>query len=168
MTLWAQLRGPVQIAFAVDDVVAAARSWVARGAGPFLVRHHIEVEHSRMRGVPVAFDHSSAYGQWGDVMVELICEHHDEHTRIGPLAGVHHMAFFVDNVSDAQASLAENGWPESLYATAGDTAFAMHDATADLGHLVEVYEDTERLLGFYSHVRSLRAGWDGSDPIRVL
>ena len=46
------LRGPVQIAYAVDDVVGAAESWVARGAGPFFVRHHISVTNSRMNGRP--------------------------------------------------------------------------------------------------------------------
>ena len=41
------------------------------------------------------FDHSSAYGQWGDVMVELV----EEHTPplVAPGSGVHHLAFIVDD-----------------------------------------------------------------------
>ena len=88
MTIALLLRGPVQIAYAVDDVVGAAESWVERGAGPFFVRHHIAVSNSRMHGVAAAFDHSSAYGQYGDVMVELLCEHHPVADRIG-----HHDGF---------------------------------------------------------------------------
>ncbi|MFT4987412.1 MAG: hypothetical protein ACI9BK_000179 [Acidimicrobiales bacterium] len=162
------LRGPVQIAYAVDDVVTAAESWVALGAGPFFVRNHIPVSNSRMHGVPAAFDHSSAYGQYGDVMVELLCEHHPNADRIGPSAGVHHMAFFVDDVAEAQAAMTTHGWAETLYAEAATTAFAMHDARDELGHLIEIYKDSPRLVGFYDMVRSTAAGWDGIDPVRVI
>lgn len=164
--LWAALRGPVQIAYAVDDVVAAAESCVARGAGPFFIRSHIEVTNSRVRGVNAPFDHSSAYGWWGDLMVELLCEHHDATERIGPSVGVHHMAFFVDDVGAAQHLLGEQGWQEVLYAEAGQTAFAMHDATAQLGHLVEIYQPNDRLTGFYEMVRDSARDWDGSTPLR--
>lgn len=166
--IWSALQGPVQIAYAVDDVVAAAESCVERGAGPFFVREHIPVRNSRMRGEPAPFDHSSAYGQWGDLMVELLCEHHPPEERIGPAVGVHHMAFFVDDVADAQGLLVEQGWPEALYAEAGRTAFAMHDATSQLGHLIEIYKPDERLTGFYDLVRSTSQDWDGTDPIRIM
>lgn len=162
------LRGPVQIAYAVDDVVQAAESWVARGAGPFFIREHIAVQNSRMHGEPAAFDHSSAYGQWGELMVELLCEHHRDDTRIGPRVGVHHMAFFVDDVTATQARLVENGWKEALYAEAGATPFAMHDAREELGHLIEIYRDSDGLIDFYDMVRNAATDWDGSNPIRML
>lgn len=168
MAPWKTLRGPVQIAYAVDDVIGAAESCVARGAGPFFVRHHIEVANSRVKGEPRQFDHSSAYGQWGDLMVELLCEHHDDAERLGPAQGVHHMAFFVDDVAEAQAQLTDHGWPEALYAEAGTTAFAMHDARSELGHLVEIYQDTDGLIGFYELVKSAAKDWRGDQPIRVL
>lgn len=166
--IWDLLRGPVQIAYAVDDVIAAAEAWVERGAGPFFVRRHIEVSASRMHGEPAAFDHSSAYGQFGDVMVELLCEHHPVTERVGPTTGVHHMAFFVDDVPTAQAVLVDHGWPEALYAEAGTTAFALHDATAELGHLVEIYAESDALRSFYAMVSQASADWEGSDPVRVL
>ena len=168
VSVWELLRGPVQIAYAVDDVVAAAQRWVQRGAGPFFVRHHIEVGASRIHGNHRPFDHSSAYGQWGDIMVELLCEHHTLSERVGPATGVHHMAFFVDDVPATQAALVEHGWAEALYAEAGATAFAMHDATAELGHLVEIYADSEGLRAFYEMVRQASLDWDGTDPVRVL
>lgn len=162
------MQGPVQIAYAVDDVVSAAESWVTRGAGPFFVRHHIAVANARVHGAPRSFDHSSAYGQWGDLMVELICEHHPVADRIGPTSGVHHLAFFVDDVATAQHELVGKGWAEALFAEAGSTAFAMHDAQPELGHLVEIYEPSPNLLGFYDMVRTTTEAWDGSDAIRVL
>ena len=166
--IWTMLRGPVQIAYAVEDVVAAAHDWVDRGAGPFFVRQHIAVSDSRMHGAPAPFDHSSAYGQWGEVMVELICEHHDEDQRIGGSTGVHHMAFFVDDFEATQAALQNRGWDEVLFARAGTTPFAMHDARAELGHLVEIYHDSAGLTGFYDMVRHASLDWDGTDPVRLL
>jgi hypothetical protein len=60
------------------------------------------------------------------------------------------------------------GRPEMLYAETGTgVAFAMHDARPELGHYIEIYEDSERLRGFYDMVRSAAANWDGSDPIHT-
>ena len=70
------LGAPVQIAYAVNDLDAAARWWAdVVGAGPFFVNEHIAVTNVRYRGQPASIDHSSAYGQWGSVMVELVKDH---------------------------------------------------------------------------------------------
>ena len=160
-------QGPVQIAYAVENVVAAAEAWTLRGAGPFFVREHIAVENSRMHGQPATFDHSSAYGQWGDVMVELICEHHLDADRVGPRSGVHHLAFFVDDFARAQAALVATGCREVLYAEAGSTEFAMH-ADPRLEHLVEIYVGSPSLNRFYSMVRDAAASTENIDSIRYL
>ena len=63
---------PVQVAYAVDDVERAAVSFAERhGAGPFFVRHHPPFEATH-NGAPAVFRHSSAYGQWGEMQVELV------------------------------------------------------------------------------------------------
>jgi Glyoxalase/Bleomycin resistance protein/Dioxygenase superfamily len=156
-TVGLRLGPPMQIAYAVSDVHAAAASWHERqGAGPFVISEHIALASTRIRGVDgpgSAFDHSSAYGQWGELMVELVHEH------TPPLAvtsGLHHMAFFVDSIEETANALTLRGWPEILRAsTASGMAFAFHDARAELGHFIEIYEPNDRLLGFYAHVRSL-------------
>ncbi|MGI9624231.1 MAG: VOC family protein [Acidimicrobiales bacterium] len=166
--VWAGLRGPVQIAYAVDDVERAAEWWADRGVGPFFVRHHIEVENSRVRGAPAAFDFSAALGQWGEVMVELLCEHHHDDERVGPPVGVHHLAFFVDDVAASQRRLVEHGWTEALYAELASSPFALHDATHELGHLIEIYNEDTRRAGLFELVRNSSLDWDGSDAIRML
>lgn len=162
------LRRPVQIAYAVRDVAAAAARFAdATGAGPFFVNPNIALSSARIRGVPGVFDHSSAYGQWGDVMVELVEEH--SQPIVEPGSGVHHMAFFVEDTAAAVDSCARSGWPEVLWAeTPGGFAFAFCDARDDLGHLVELYEPTERLRGFYALVARAADGWHGADPVRSL
>ncbi len=164
---------PVQIAYAVTDLDAAALQWADRfRAGPFFVSEHIAVDDVRYRGAPGSFDHSSAYGQWGEVMVELVNDH-----TVGPSpvadvvgpggSGLHHLAYFVDDLATAQSALVRLGWPEALWArTPSGVAFAFHDAVGTLGHMIEIYEGTPALRGFYAMVREAAVGWDGSDPVR--
>lgn len=148
---------PVQVAYAVTDVHAAAdRRRAATGAGPFFVIEHIQLVSARIAGVPGRFDHSSAYGQWGDVMVELVHEHTEP--LVPPGSGVHHLAFMVESLADAATWCAHQGWPELLWArTEAGQEFAFMDARAELGHLVELYEPSERLLQFYRMVADAAA-----------
>lgn len=160
---------PVQIAYGVDDVRVAAQQWTAKGAGPFFVLDHIEVAHTRIRGMPAVFDHSSAYGWWGAVMIELICQHDPGPDPFVGTGGVHHVAHFVDDVHAAQQWLVARGCAESLYAeTSTGTAFAMHDARHETGHHIEIYRETDGLRRFYDMVRGESATWFAQAPIREV
>jgi len=160
---------PVQIAYATDDVHATAQRWVERGVGPFFVLQHIALSDVEIDGRPASFDHSSAYAQWGSVMVELICQHDPGPDPVVPSSGLHHVAFFVDDFDTAGQSLITDGFDRRLVArTSGGQAFAFHDARPTLGHLLEIYERTERLAAFYDMVRDAATDWTGTDPIRVL
>jgi hypothetical protein len=161
--------GPVQIAYAVGDVTEAARRWVARGVGPFFVREHIEVTNVRIRGAAASFDHSSAYAQWGGLMIELIHQHHGGPEPVVSSGGIHHVAHFVDDFAAAAAQLASTGHAEVLYAeTTTGMPFAFHDALDECGHLIEIYERTAPLARFYDMVRAASVGWNGADPVRHL
>ena len=59
----------VQIASTVPDLEAACHEWAEKvGAGPFLVRTHMDVQATH-DGLPAIYDHSAAFGQWGPVML---------------------------------------------------------------------------------------------------
>ena len=162
------LQRAVQIAYAVNDVSTAATRFAAStGAGPFFIVRHIPLRSARVHGNPGAFDHSSAYGQWGEVMVELVAEH--TAPIVMPGSGVHHLAFMVPSLPTAVAWCTARGWPEALWAaTASGQEFAFCDARAELGHLIEMYEPSAGLLGFYAMVATAAKGWDGADPVREL
>ena len=128
------LGSPVQIAYAVPDVESAARSWAAHfGAGPFFVRAHIELVDVVIRGRPGTFDHSSAYGQWGAVMVELVEDHGDGPSPVRDMfprdgSGLHHLAFFVENVDAAVEDLMAQGHELAMSArTASGLVFCFVD-----------------------------------------
>lgn len=158
-----------QIAYFVPDVRAAARAHrAAFGSGPFLVIDHVATPVVRHRGRPAALDHGSAYGQWGDVMLEFVCQHddgpsafHDLYPRGAGRFGLHHVAVFVADLTAAIADFAARGAECALYAETASLAFAMVDTSAALGHMIELYEPTPVLLGFYDRIRTVaRNGGD--------
>lgn len=163
------MSGPVQLAYAVADVREAAAGWAPLGVGPFFVRDHIELGATRINGVVSTFDHSSAYGWWGDLMFELICQHDTGAETIVPTGGLHHVAHFVNDFEAASAGLIRDGHAEVLHAeTGGGMNFAFHDGGAARGHLIEIYEPVAGLRKFYDMVCNASIGWDGSDPVRTL
>lgn len=166
---------PVQIAYAVPDAALFAARWAATtGAGPFFVRPHIEVVDVTYRGEPGVFDHTSAYGQWGPLMLELVEVHSPAPNVVTDVlgdrpSGLHHLAFWVDDLDSAIATLARRGHPEALRArTPGGVEFRFVDATEHLGHMLELYEPTDRLRRFYAMVADASHGWNGDDPVREL
>ena len=166
---------PVQFAYHVPDPEAAARRYAAAfGWGPFFLMEHIPLERSLYRGQPAVFDHSSAYGQAGDLMIEFITQHGDQPSVLRDLysatqSGLHHVASFVPDLAAAVAAFRGGGYEAALEArTATGVEFAMIDTSRDLGHMVEIYEQVDQLKRFYEHVRKASRHWDGGDPVRRL
>lgn len=170
-----RLGAPAQIAYAVPDVEEFARRWAeSTGAGPFFVRHHIEVVDVTYRGRAATFDHTSAYGQWGSIMLELVHVHTPGPNVVTDVigdspTGLHHLAFLVDDLDAATEHLDEHGHPLAMTARTGNgTEFRFVDASRALGHMIELYVDSDRLRAFYAMVADAARDWDGGDPVRVL
>ena len=164
---------PVQIAYHVSNIKQAAeRMYAMTGAGPFFVIENIELDWCELRGESGNFVHSSAYGQWGNLMLELV-----QQKGTGPFRdmydpgeeGIHHAACFVDSLDEAIAHYQELGFPLAMRARAKlGTEFAFIDTRALLGHMLEIYVPTEGLSGFYELVRGASGDWDGKDLLRSL
>ena len=166
---------PVQLAYHVPDPSEAARRYAAAfGWGPFFLMEHIALERSIYRRQPAAFDHSSAYGQAGDVMIEFIAQHGDGPSALrdmyGPTeSGLHHVASFVPDLAATVAAFRDRGYEAALEArTTTGVDFVMIDTSRDLGHMIELYEPVSQLRRFYEHVRKASRDWDGRDPVRRL
>ena len=166
-----------QLAYKVNDLEAAVtRHHRQFGSGPFFAARHIALASSQHRGVEQPFDHSSAYGQWGAVMVELVVQHNPDPSALHDMfpfgvgsEGLHHAAFFVDDLAAAIGRFGAEGAPlAQLSVTAGGTAFAFIDTVASHGHMLELYEPTPQLTGFYDMVAKAAQGWDGKDVLREL
>ncbi|MBS0393175.1 MAG: VOC family protein [Proteobacteria bacterium] len=166
---------PVQIAYHVaDPALAAAASAAAYGWGPFFLFEHIPLARASYRGRPMRFDHTSAYGQAGELMVEFITQHDDAPSPLRDAfrrdeRGVHHIAHLVADLGAAIGTLVAGGAAVALDAETTDgVRFAMLDTRARLGHMTELYEPVPALTRFYDYVRRKAVGWDGRDPVRRL
>lgn len=166
---------PVQLAYHVADLqAAAAERATSFGWGPFFVMTDIPLDYARHRGIDRPFRHSSAYGQAGKLMVELISQVDDEPSALRDMyqrddSGLHHVACFVDDLSQAKAAFTEAGFALALEArTRTGVEFVMVDTREALGHMLELYEPCESLTKFYDFVAYKATGWDGSRPVRLL
>jgi len=169
-----ELGSIVQVAYMVDDVASAATEFSLRtGAGPFFVRRN-PVTRARGPGDSVgSFDHSSAYGQWGNIQVELVQTHIAEPAEFAETTlarnRIHHVAIMVASFDDQQRRYTEMGWPALLTATTrSGNNFAFHDARPQLGHLVEIYEQRPTIMALYRKVADAATNWDGTDPVREM
>lgn len=166
---------PVQLAYHVPDSRQTAIYFAATcGWGPFYLMERIPLEFARYRGQDVSWIHTSAYGQAGDLMIELISQPDDSPSVLRERfsrqqKGLHHVASFVDNLPAAIESERRRGHPIALEArTTTGVDFVMIDTVATLGHMLELYEPNQALKDFYAFVRRKAEAWDGSHPIRVL
>ncbi len=166
---------PVQIAYHVADPARAAVEFARSfGWGPFHLFERIPLARCLHRGRPTRWDHTSAYGQAGALMVELISQPDDAPSVLRDVyardaVGIHHVAHFVDDLDATLAAARTAGVEIALEATTTTgTEFAMLDLRGTLGHMVELYEPDGGLAKFYRYVEKSAQGWDGADPLRMI
>ena len=155
-----------QIAYFVADVrIAAQRHHALFGSGPYFVADNIPLARSIHRGIERPLDHTSAYGQWGEVMIEFVQQNnagpsafHDLYPEDSGREGLHHVALFVDSLEEAEARLNGEGFETALDAAMLDGfRYLFIDTVSAYGHMLELYEPAPTLTGFYDFVRR-RAG----------
>jgi hypothetical protein len=166
-----------QIAYFCADVREAARSHHRLfGSGPYFVADNIPLRSAVHRGIPRNLDHSSAYGQWGEVMIEFVQQNnagpsafHDLYPEGSGRYGLHHVALFVEDVDAQCTQLAEAGYPTALRAEMNDGfLFAFADTTAAYGHMLELYSPAPVLRDFYAMVADAAKDFRGGDPITTI
>lgn len=163
-----------QVAYFVPDVREAALAHHhSFGSGPYFVADHIPLRRAVHRGVERELDHSSAYGQWGSVMVEFVQQNnpgpsafHDMYPEGSGRTGIHHVALFVDDIDSELVRFNRAGRATALDAEMNDGfRFAMIDCAATLGHMVELYLPQPQLIGFYEHVAEAAKSFKGDDEV---
>ena len=166
----------VQLAFHAPDIKAEADYWAnTHGAGPFYLFERIALSACRVHGQEATFIHSSAYGQCGDLMIELIHQHDDAPSPLRDIydsktPGLHHAAVFVEDLENAQDLASSQGLNCALDATTkeGGVRFLMYDARPSRAYMYEFYERTPSLEKFYGFIRHKSEDWDGRDVLRRL
>ena len=165
----------VQIAYFVENIETSAIAANRRfGAGPFFIAKEIPLDWVVHRGKETTLVHSSAYGQWGHVMLELV-----QQDSLGPSPfrdlfdeghfGLHHIALMVPSMQQAYQHFQEQQLEIATRAkTSSGVEFAFVDTLSSLGHFLEIYQKSEQLQGFYEMVAEAAENWQGQDLLRYL
>jgi hypothetical protein len=171
-----QLGEPHHYAYFVEDIEATVNRLVDQlGAGPFFLIESVPLENVLSRGEPAEFVHNSAFGYFGGGAIELMEAVSLAPERVatrfsGPQPRIHHVAYVVPptDVADLRSSLDERGLTQYLSSQLGEVETTLHDASAALGHDIEIHVNSEGLRDFFGMVRAGAEGWDGSEPLRPV
>jgi Glyoxalase/Bleomycin resistance protein/Dioxygenase superfamily len=171
-----QLGEPHHHAYAVDEIEATVGRLVEQlGAGPFFLVEKVPFEKTLSRGEPAKFVHNSAFGDCGGGPIELIeiidlAPERVERGFSGPRPAIHHVAYVVppEEVGRLRSTLDQRGMPEYLSTQLGGVDATLHDASATLGHDIEIHVESQGLREFFEMVRGGADGWDGSEPLRPV
>jgi catechol 2,3-dioxygenase-like lactoylglutathione lyase family enzyme len=161
------------LGYVVDDLEAAAERFArVGGAGPFLMIEHVPLEDATFDGAPAVYDHSTAFGQWGPVIVEISRVHEARPAGLGTFLGaprapaIGHVAWLADDLAAESERLETAGLPLRHTGSSGPVAAHWHDGDDLVGHPVEVLRRCPEILGFYSAIADASRNWDGSRPLR--
>ena len=162
------------IGYGVEDLRSGVERFAASfGAGPFFAMEHLEFDEVTFRGAPAIYDHSSAFGAWGELIVELTQVHDAQpdglrEALVAPGDGVGHVAWLTDSLAEEIERLQQLGLTPFHTGRAGPASAVWFDGGATFGHPVEVLQRRDELLGFYAMVRRAADLWDGSEPLRIM
>lgn len=171
-----QLGEPHHFAYVVDDIEATVRRLVDQlRAGPFFLIENVPLENVLSRGEPAEFVHNSAFGYCGSNAIELIeavslAPERVEKGFSGPRPRIQHVGYVVPpgDVGDLRSLLDERGLTQYLSSQLGEVETTLHDASATLGHDVEIHVENQGLNDFFLMVKGGADGWDGSAPLRPV
>ena len=172
----AQLGEPHHYAYVVDDIEETVDRLVDQlGAGPFFLIENVPLENVLSRGEPAEFVHNSAFGSCDGSAIELIevvslAPERVERGFSGARPRIQHVGYVVPatEVADLRSSLDERGLTQYLSSQLGEVETTLHDASATLGHDIEIHVDNQGLHDFFSMVSGAAEGWDGSQPLRPV
>lgn len=162
-----------QLGFVVDDVLETAANWArVFGVGPFHVLPPIE-QACTYRGTETGVNVQVAVSQAGPVQVELIMQTCDrasiyqEPARRGP-TGFHQLCTVTRDYDGKRAHYEGLGYELACEMDANGQRVAYFDTLPDFGFFTEVVEETPLFLEQLTGIAETCAGWDGTDPVRIL
>ena len=160
------------VGYVVEDLRAGVERFARDfGAGPFFAMEHIAFDEVTYERGPAVYDHSSAFGAWGPILVELTQVHDARPAGLAaaftaPGRGIGHVAWLTDDLEAETARLEAAGLHRFHTGRTGPVSAGWFDGGAQFGHPVEVLQRSPPLLGFYAMLRGAAEGWDGAEPFR--
>lgn len=165
----------IQIAYVVDSIDQAMARWHRLwGTGPYIVRRHIAMEQVWYRGTPATLDISAAFVQAGKIQIEFIEQHDDRPSAFRDMyapgqQGIHHVAVLPEDARATVDHLVAQGYPVATeLRTRGGRGAWFIDTRPVLGHMMEIYPESEGIRALYRRVATEAAQWDGRTMVIEL
>jgi hypothetical protein len=164
------------IGYVVEEIEPAV-DWAVRtfGAGPFFAVAHMSFDTCTFNGETATYDHSSAFGQWGEILIELTVVHGSTPPELAEVIGgggqtprVGHVGTLSDDLAADSSLLEAAGLPLFHSGSSGPIRAHWHDGRKMLGHHVEILARTPEIEGIYAMVRGASKDWDGKDALRAV
>jgi predicted enzyme related to lactoylglutathione lyase len=156
-----------QVMYYVEDVEKASRAHSALfGSGPFFYMDPMEMKIN-YRGQEVDMTLKLAYGQFGDLQIEMeqVISGFNPFTELGHF-GFHHFSNWVDDIDAAIKHFKDAGYDILFEMTSGaGMRVAFIDTYADWGHYTEIHQPVE---GFWNMIKQASENWDGKDVYRKI
>jgi hypothetical protein len=156
-----------QIGYVVRDLEEALSIWLqTTGAGPFVRMQDYRFEDWTYQGRPQPMALDIAFGQAGNVMIELIKPRGPWPNVYGELepqspCSLHHFGFLVDEPETAGKAL---GGQLITSASIDETAELRYfDCRQSLGTYVELISDTPSTRAFFELSEEISRDWNGQD-----
>lgn len=159
-----------QMGYVTDDIEASAMAWVrTMGAGPFFTLPDMGFQSWTYLGEPQEMTLDIAFGQVGEMMIELIRPN-------GPWPNVygkslpkgcvpHHHGVLVEDVEASSRSM--GGEAVTRAELSPETELRYFDCRDRTGLFIELITDNEESRGFFAAANEATDSWDGkTDPIR--
>ena len=158
----------VQNCYVVRNLEEACRRFSELyGIGPFVGGGEGGVlEDHVYRGTPAAPIHlRAAFAQSGELNIELIEAVSDGPSAIHDMfqkgeTGFHHVAVFANDYEADRDRLVSLGMPvASEFTIMGGLRICYLDARDSLGHMIELYPESEALRALYRRTREVSGDW---------
>lgn len=165
---------PVQIAYLVEDIDESMENWLREaGLGPWTCFRNIELDtHFDGRDFTLRIHEALAY--MGDLQIQLVQSRNDledptpyqSYVAAGRW-GVHHMAFFSEQIDADVARARRQGFERtcSMRDKSGHRYFYLQSKSMP-DVWIEFLEVYPQLREIFERGIADAAAWDGSDPIR--
>jgi catechol 2,3-dioxygenase-like lactoylglutathione lyase family enzyme len=147
------------VGYVVEDLQAGIDRFVRDfDAGPFSVMEHIPFDEVTFDGGDAVYDHSSAFGRWGPIIVELTQVHDAQPAGLRaaltrPGGGVGHVAWLAEDLAAETARLQAAGLRPFHTGRSGPVSAVWFHGGELFGHPVEVLQWCDELRGFYASLR---------------
>lgn len=171
-----KLNRPIShVGYAVADLQEAAHHWSSTlGAGPFFLVPDITFDELTYHGEPALFAHSSVFGQWGSIVIELMQLENTSPPELtrrltpGPRPAINHVAYISPTPQEDSAALAAAGFELFMYGKSGQMEIRWHDTGPALGQAIEIHRDCDFINDAFRRIAEGARNWDGTDPVRPM